>query len=64
MLAITLAGPAPGLAIGAASLLVDSGRRRPPIPRVCSNFANYGIFLVTGGLLARWISGGLEPEPR
>ena len=63
VLAVTLAGPAPGLAIGAASLLVDAARRRPPIPWVCSNFANYGVFLVIGGLLARWISDALELSP-
>ena len=60
VLAITLAGPAPGLAIGAASLLVDTARRRPSIPVVCSNFANYGLFLVSGGLLARWAAGALD----
>jgi len=63
VLAITLAGPAPGLAIGAASLLVDTARRRPPFTWVCSNFANYGVFLVSGGLLARWLAGALELSP-
>jgi signal transduction histidine kinase len=62
-LAMTLLGPAPALVIGTVSLLFDAGRRRPPLPHVASNLANYGTFMVSGALLARWISDGLSLRP-
>jgi signal transduction histidine kinase len=62
-LCLTLLGPAPSVAIGAVGLAASAAKNRTPFGDDAANFANYGVFLVGGGLLCRWIaeSSGLSP---
>jgi signal transduction histidine kinase len=63
-LAMTLLGPAPTLLIASVGLLADALHRRLSALDFVSNLANYSIFIVTGGLLARWAAEhwSLTPE--
>ncbi len=54
VLAMTLAGPAPAVAIGVTSVLVDHAIARNPLPRLITNLATFATFPLVGGLLARW----------
>src|SRR4029079_9187655 len=54
VLAMTLAGPAPAVAIGVTSVLVDHAGARNPLPRLITNLATFATFPLVGGLLARW----------
>jgi putative nucleotidyltransferase with HDIG domain len=54
VLAMTLAGPAPAVAIGVTSVLVDHAVARNPLPRLITNLATFATFPLVGGLLARW----------
>jgi Signal transduction histidine kinase len=62
-LCITLLGPAPSVAIGAAGLAAAAAKSRTPLPDVVANYANYGFFLLGGGLLCRWIAESLGLSP-
>jgi signal transduction histidine kinase len=63
-LAMTLLGPAPTLLIASIGLLADALHRRLSALDFISNLANYSVFIVTGGLLARWAAENwsLTPE--
>jgi putative nucleotidyltransferase with HDIG domain len=54
VLAMTLLGPAPAVAIGVASVLADHVRARNPLPRLITNLATFATFPLVGGLLASW----------
>lgn len=57
VLAMTLLGPAPAVAIGAVAIAADSLARRPS-PAVClSNLTTYAVYLVLGALLSRYLIG-------
>ncbi len=60
VLAMTLLGPAPALAIGMVAVTVDSVMRRPPLSACLANFAAYGTYLIAGSLLARAIVGNVH----
>jgi putative nucleotidyltransferase with HDIG domain len=60
VLAMTLAGPAPAVAIGVTSVLVDHAIARNPLPRLITNLATFATFPLVGGLLARWAIAGFD----
>lgn len=60
VLAMTLLGPAPALAIGIAAVSVDSLMRRPSLSACIANFAAYSTYLIVGSLLARLIVGDVH----
>ncbi len=60
VLAMTLAGPAPAVAIGVGSVLVDHAIARNPLPRLITNLATFATFPLVGGLLARWAIDGFD----
>ena len=62
-LCIALLGPAPSVAIGAVGLAATAAKNRTPFPDVAANYANYGVFLLVGGLLCRWIAESLGLSP-
>jgi putative nucleotidyltransferase with HDIG domain len=60
VLAMTLLGPAPAVAIAMVSITADSLARRPA-PAVClSNIATYAVFALLGGLLVRAVLGDVH----
>jgi putative nucleotidyltransferase with HDIG domain len=60
VLAMTLLGPAPAVAIGIVAICVDTYSRRP-LPIVClSNTAAYAVFTLTGALLVRATVGDVH----
>jgi putative nucleotidyltransferase with HDIG domain len=60
VLAMTLLGPAPAVAIAMVAIAVDSVSRRPAL-RVClSNTAAYAAFALLGGLLVRAALGDVH----
>jgi putative nucleotidyltransferase with HDIG domain len=62
VLAMTLLGPAPAVAIGIVAIAADSIARRPA-PTVClSNATTYAVYLVVGALLSRFLLGNVH-EP-
>jgi putative nucleotidyltransferase with HDIG domain len=63
VLAMALLGPAPAVAIGVASMLVDAFRRRPALGSLVSNLAAYATFPLLGALLIQGVSerAGLHP---
>jgi|HubBroStandDraft_3_1064219.scaffolds.fasta_scaffold08574_2 putative nucleotidyltransferase with HDIG domain len=62
VLAMTLLGPAPAVAIGAVAIAADSLARRPS-PAVClSNLTTYAVYLVLGALLSRSLIGHSHVE--
>ncbi|MGI8579490.1 MAG: HD-GYP domain-containing protein [Solirubrobacteraceae bacterium] len=63
VLAMALLGPAPAVAIGVASMLVDAVRRRPAAGSLISNLAAYATFPLAGGLLIQGVAqrAGLHP---
>src|ERR1700754_2257308 len=54
VLAMTLLGPAPAVAIGVSSVLFDHVRARNPLPRLITNLATFATFPLVGALLADW----------
>src|SRR4051794_3047609 len=63
VLAMTLAGPAPAVAIGVTSVLVDHAIARNPLPRLITNLATFATFPLVGGLLARWAIDVFNIDP-
>jgi putative nucleotidyltransferase with HDIG domain len=61
VLAMALLGPAPAVALGVASVLVDSALTRRSIDRVLVNLATFSTYAVVGGLAIVWLSGDFEP---
>jgi putative nucleotidyltransferase with HDIG domain len=57
VLAMTLLGPAPAVAIGAVAIAADSLARRPPLSVCLSNLTTYAVYLVLGALLSRVLIG-------
>ncbi|HYM59190.1 MAG TPA: hypothetical protein VES79_14610, partial [Solirubrobacteraceae bacterium] len=51
VLAMALLGPAPAVAIGVVSTLVDHVRARLPLPKLITNLATYATFPLVGALL-------------
>ena len=63
VLAMTLLGPAPALAIAVLGLIASDYSRRLRVEAHVSNIANYATFLVSGGLLFRWLTDSLALAP-
>ncbi len=62
VLAMALLGPAPAVAVGLASVLVDVARIRLPLSFLLSNLANYATFPLLGGLAFEWVlTRGIGP---
>jgi putative nucleotidyltransferase with HDIG domain len=57
VLAMTLLGPAPAVAIGAIAIAADSLARRPALSVCLSNLTTYVVYLVLGALLSRLLIG-------
>jgi putative nucleotidyltransferase with HDIG domain len=57
VLAMTLLGPAPAVAIGIVAIAADSLSRRPALSVCLSNTATYAFYLVCGALLSRFLIG-------
>ena len=64
VLAATLLGPAPAIAIASLCIVVSGRRDRIPLPDFAANLANYASFMLVGGLLTRGLSDwfGVTPE--
>jgi putative nucleotidyltransferase with HDIG domain len=60
VLAMTLLGPAPAVAIGIAAIAADSIARRPPLSAWLSNLATYGTYLTVGALTTRLLIGNVH----
>jgi putative nucleotidyltransferase with HDIG domain len=63
VLAMTLAGPAPAVAIGVTSVIVDHAIARNPLPRLITNLATFATFPLVGGLLARGATDAFDIDP-
>ena len=57
VLAMTLLGPAPAVAIGVVAIAADSLARRASAVACLSNFTTYSVYLVLGALLSRSLIG-------
>jgi putative nucleotidyltransferase with HDIG domain len=57
VLAMTLLGPAPAVAIGVIAIAADSLARRPSLSVCLSNLTTYAVYLVLGALLSRFLIG-------
>lgn len=57
VLAMTLLGPAPAIAIGVVAIAADSFSRRPPWLACFANLVTYSTYLLVGSLLARLLLG-------
>jgi putative nucleotidyltransferase with HDIG domain len=57
VLAMTLLGPAPAVAIGVAAIAADSLARRPALSVCLSNLTTYAVYLALGALLSRALIG-------
>jgi putative nucleotidyltransferase with HDIG domain len=60
VLAMALLGPAPAVAIGVLSVLVDQLRARNPLPRLITNLATYATFPLIGGLFIEATASALN----
>ncbi len=60
VLAMTLLGPAPAVAIGCIAILADSLARRPSLAVCLSNLTTYAVYLVVGALLSRFLIGDVH----
>ncbi len=60
VLAMTLLGPAPAVAIAMVAIAVDSLSRRPNLEICLSNAATYAAFALLGGLLVRAVLGDVH----
>jgi putative nucleotidyltransferase with HDIG domain len=60
VLAMALLGPAPAVAIGIVSVLVDQLRARNPPARLITNLATYATFPLVGALLIAGIASALD----
>jgi putative nucleotidyltransferase with HDIG domain len=60
VLAMTLLGPAPAVAIGIVAILADTVARRPPLSAILTNLTTYSTYLVIGALLARALVGDVH----
>ena len=62
VLAMALLGPAPAVAIGIVSVLVDQLRARNPLPRFITNLATYATFPLIGSLLIQGAASALDVQ--
>ncbi len=60
VLAATLLGPAPAVAIGIVAVTFDLVHRRPPLRAWSSNLLAYATYLLASGLLARLLVGNVH----
>jgi putative nucleotidyltransferase with HDIG domain len=60
VLAMALLGPAPAVAIGVLSVLVDQLRAHNPLPRLITNLATYAVFPLVGGLFIEATANALN----
>ncbi|HEV7942880.1 MAG TPA: HD domain-containing phosphohydrolase [Solirubrobacteraceae bacterium] len=57
VLAMTLMGPAPAVAIGIVAITVDTVHRRPELADWLKNFATYATYILLGGLFCQLLIG-------
>jgi len=57
VLAMTLLGPSPAVAIGVTAMLVNALRRRTPLRHLLVNVATYASFPMLGGALFKLVGG-------
>jgi putative nucleotidyltransferase with HDIG domain len=60
VLAMTLLGPTPALAIGLVVIAADTVVRRLSLDRALINLATCAVFLIVGGLLSRALAGDVH----
>jgi putative nucleotidyltransferase with HDIG domain len=60
VLAMTLLGPTPALALGLAVMLTDAVVRRLAPAKALINLATYAVFLIAGGLLSQALVGNVH----
>ena len=60
VLAMTLLGPAPAVAIGLVAITVDTIHRRPALLAWLKNFTAYAVYLLLGGLFCRLLVGDVH----
>jgi putative nucleotidyltransferase with HDIG domain len=60
VLAMTLLGPAPAVAIGLVAIAADSLHRRSSTSGLLGNLAGYSIYLLAGGMLTRLLVGDVH----
>ncbi|MDX6671270.1 MAG: hypothetical protein QOI91_1633 [Solirubrobacteraceae bacterium] len=63
VVAMVLCGPAPAVAVGLASTLVDSLRSRPPREFVAINLATYSAYPLLGAIAFHGIDGAFGFQP-
>jgi putative nucleotidyltransferase with HDIG domain len=61
VLAMALLGPAPAVAIGVGSALIDAIVFRRPLDRSIGNLAAYAVFPLLGGLAIEYLAGEVQP---
>jgi putative nucleotidyltransferase with HDIG domain len=61
VLAMALLGPAPAVALGVASVIVDSALTRRSIDRTLVNLATFATYSLVGGLAIVWLAGDFDP---
>jgi len=57
VLAMTLLGPSPAMAIAVTATVVNALRRRAPVRHALVNLSTYAAFPLFGGALFRWLEG-------
>jgi putative nucleotidyltransferase with HDIG domain len=60
VLAMTLLGPAPAVAVALVAITADSLARRPPLDVCLSNAATYAAFALFGGVLVHLVVGDVH----
>jgi putative nucleotidyltransferase with HDIG domain len=63
VLAMTLLGPTPAVAIGLTAVIVDAARRRPDRGILLLDLAAYAVFPLVGGLLLEALTDAVAGEP-
>ncbi len=62
VLAMSLLGPAPAVALGMACIVIDSALFRRPLANALVNLATYALFPLAGGLAVDYFTGGGAPS--
>jgi putative nucleotidyltransferase with HDIG domain len=60
VLAMSLLGPAPTVAVGMVAIVLHSAWRRLPLALWLNNLSSTASFLLAGGMLVRWLVGNVH----
>jgi putative nucleotidyltransferase with HDIG domain len=63
VLAMSLLGPAPAVALGIGAMILTSAARRLPPAQWLNNVSTFAVFLLAGGLMVRVLAGDVH-DPR